>query len=272
MCPEAFWLERLGNASGDAFGRFSAKLLADFRPNFWPLFGQTFGRFSAKSLASFRPKPCPLFGQRTALPANPAEPRKTPIWHAAHGHQILRAAFPNFTGTLPKFAPEAIFFFPKTKNRNQKRTRFCDENRPQETRSRGPRLRARSLSVLPVYVFRHDFLTIFVHDFGPRFVCEISRKLKTKNGKRIQFLPKNGQSFGRKTDNKTKSGQFFGRKTDKVLAENWPNFWPKIVQKFGRKAAKSLAENRTSFLSKDGHDASPGAPPRRSNCIALETV
>ena len=136
----------------------------------------------------------------------------------------------------------------------------------------GPRLRARSHSVLSVYVFRHDFLTIFVHDFGPRFVAEISRKLKTKNGKRIQFLPKNGQSFGRKTDNKTKSGQFFGRKTDKVLAENWPNFWPKIVQKFGRKAAKSLAENRTSFLSKDGHDASPGAPPRRSNCIAMETV
>ena len=64
MCPEAFWLERLGNASGDAFGRFSAKLLADFRPNFWPLFGQTFGRFSAKSLASFRPKPCPFFVQR----------------------------------------------------------------------------------------------------------------------------------------------------------------------------------------------------------------
>ena len=254
--------------------------LAVFRPNFWPIFGQTFGRFSAKLLDVFRPKVWPVFVQnlvRFSAKEPPSPPSPPSLGKLPFGtpltvtrfygrpSQISRERFPNLR-------PKLSFFSRKLKTETKSGHDFVTKIVHKKVEAEGPRLRARSHSVLPVYVFRHDFLTIFVHDFGPRFVAEISRKLKTKNGKRIQFLPKNGQSFGRKTDNKTKSGQFFGRKTDKVLAENWPNFWPKIVQKFGRKAAKSLAENRTSFLSKDGHDASPGAPPRRSKCIALETV
>ena len=214
MCPEAFWLERIGNASGDAFGRFSAKLLADFRPNFWPLFGQTFGRFSAKSLASFRPKPCPLFGQRTALPTIPAEPRRTPIWHAAHGHQILRAAFPNFTGTLPKFAPEAIFFFPKTKIRNQKRTRFCDENRPQETRGRGAQIASPLAFCATCVRFSSRFFDHFRPRFWPPFCCRNFAEIKNEKRKtdtvfaqkRTKFWPKNGQQNKKWTILWTKNG------------------------------------------------------------------
>ena len=40
-------------------GRFSANILADFRPRLWPIFGQSFGQISAKVLVRFRPKPWP---------------------------------------------------------------------------------------------------------------------------------------------------------------------------------------------------------------------
>ena len=69
MCRKAFWLERLRGASGDALwpffvhtvGRFSAKLLDVFRPNFWTFFGQNFGQFSSNALSVFRPKYCLFF-------------------------------------------------------------------------------------------------------------------------------------------------------------------------------------------------------------------
>ena len=60
-----------GEASWSSFDRklvrFSAKLLAAFRPNFWTIFGQKFGQFSAKTLSVFRPKNCPLFDLLSAF-------------------------------------------------------------------------------------------------------------------------------------------------------------------------------------------------------------
>ena len=167
-----------------ACGRFSAKPLAVFRPNLWTFFDQAFGRFSSKTLASFRPTPCPFFGQNIIFFFHFTEARRAPIRRVLHVRQILRAGFPNFTGSLPKFAPEAIFFLPKTKISTPKRSRFCDENRPQVFRAEGPRLRARSHSVLPcpffVAIFWPFSSTILAPFLWPNFNGNWKRK--TENG------------------------------------------------------------------------------------------
>ena len=90
---------------GQTFGRFSAKLLAAFRPNFWTFFGKKFGQFSSKTLSAFRPKNRPAHQPRRA---------------SENSHLARRSRSPDFTGGLPKFHGNAsqicarsYFFFPE---------------------------------------------------------------------------------------------------------------------------------------------------------------
>ena len=122
-CLKAIQLERLRYVSEEALwpffdkhlGRFSTKTLADFRPKF---------------LASFRPKLWPISDQ------------KMPTWIGpmglGEGPSDATLAFANFHGKLSQLSREAFpdlrakpsRFWSKTKIRNQKRPRFCADERP----------------------------------------------------------------------------------------------------------------------------------------------
>ena len=158
-------------------GRFSANTLADFRPKLWPIFGQSFWSVFGQNLGRFPTK-------------------KNLNWIAPMGLGGrpfgATLAFANFYGepsqfsreALPDFQPKLVFFLPKTKIRNQKRSRFLVENRPKKFDAEEPRLRARSQSEPPVASFRHNFLASFRPRFWPPNLRPKSENDWTEIGKR----------------------------------------------------------------------------------------
>ena len=240
--------------------------MAVFRQTSWPNFDQNFGRFSAKILVRFRPKFWSVFGQNFGrFPT-----KKTLNWIAPMGlgERPFDAtlAFANFYGepsefsreALPDFQPKLSFFLLKTKIRNQKQTRFCDENRPQETRGRGAQIASPLAFCATCVRFSSRFFDHFRPRFWPPFCCRNFAEIKNEKRKtdtvlaqkRTKSWPKNGQQNKKWTILWTKNGQGFGRKLAKLLAENRPKVWTKSGQKFGRKSDKFFVERRPRCLSR----------------------
>ena len=109
------------------------------------------------------------------------------------------------------------------------------------------------------------FWSVFGHDFGPQPGDRNRKTTKPKSengqaeiGKRPSEFSENAKAKIQKlTFFVSEIGQSFGRKLTKTLAENRPKFWSKIGQ---------------GFWQKHGLQASPDAPPRRSNWITLRHV
>ena len=141
-------------------GRFSANILADFRPRLWPIFGQSFWSVFAQNLGRFPTKKKLNWTAPMGLGETPSDATLALAIFFGKPSQFSRGAFPNLRA-------KPFIFFRKLKSESKIGHGFMVENRPKKFDAEEPRLRARSHSEPLWSVFGHDFLVSFRPRFWP---------------------------------------------------------------------------------------------------------